>query len=181
MAADKSPSSQGGTKGNRSLSVMVVDDDPLLVEHIALTLRDVGYEVTPVEDGEAALYMLPDLELDLIVLDLNMPGMNGMEVLRHLKAEKATAAIPVMMLTGSTDAENVKKALELGARDYIAKPFEASKLLTRIEKLMERLQKEKGSAGKMVWEAKQNGFDVPLQKAKARIILTPSGGKSGNN
>ena len=79
---------------------MVVDDDPVSLRQISAVLGRNGYAVISVADGEAALYRIPGLFVDLIVLDSIMPGMDGPEVLGHLKGNDATASIPVMMLTG---------------------------------------------------------------------------------
>ncbi len=120
--------------------VMVVDDDPITLKQISSVLRRAGHWVVAVEDGEAAYYRAPGLELDLIVLDSVMPGMDGPEVLRRLKGNDDTSGIPVMMLTGRTERGRVEEALELGAEDYIAKPVEPAKLLGRIDRLMEKIE-----------------------------------------
>lgn len=153
---------------------MVVDDDRLLLEHLEMTLTDAGYSVTIVEDGEAALYLVPSLHLDLIILDSVMPGMDGAEVLRHLKGDKVTAPIPVMMLTARTGRDNVEEAVKLGAEDYIAKPVDAAKLLTRVEKLLEKADKKKAADGRMEWKGGSQDFDLPLAKASTRVFLNPS-------
>ncbi|HEY1719961.1 MAG TPA: response regulator [Magnetospirillaceae bacterium] len=153
-------------------SVMVVDDDHLLLEHIEMTLKDAGYMVTIVEDGEAALYLAPSLHLDMIILDSVMPGMSGAEVLRHLKNEKVTADIPVMMLTARTGRDNVEEAVKLGAEDYLAKPVDAVKLLGRVEKLLEKADKKRANDGHMEWKGPSQDFDLPLQKG-TRVFLDP--------
>ena len=95
-------------------SIMVIDDDRLLLEHLEMTLKDSGYNVVTVEDGEAALYLAPTMPLDLIILDSVMPGMGGPEVLRHLKGDKTTAGIPVSPVVayavGMTPAATVRGA-----------------------------------------------------------------------
>jgi DNA-binding response OmpR family regulator len=151
---------------------MVIDDDRLLLEHLELTLKDSGYDVTIMEDGEAALYLVSSLHLDMIILDSIMPGMSGAEVLRHLKAEKSTASIPVMMLTARTGRESVEEALKLGAEDYIAKPVDPAKLLNRVEKLLEKADKKRAAENGMEWKGPSSEFDLPLQKA-TRVFLTP--------
>ncbi len=152
---------------------MVIDDDRLLLEHIEMTLKDAGYTVTIVEDGETALYLVPSLHLDMIILDSVMPGMNGPTVLRYLKAGKVTANIPVMMLTARTGRESVEEALKLGAEDYIAKPVDSAKLLTRVEKLMEKADKKRAIEGRLEWKGPSKDFDLPLQKG-TRVFLNPN-------
>lgn len=159
------------TAGRPPRSVMVVDDDRLLLEHLEMTLKDAGYAVTIVEDGEAALYLVPGLNLDLIILDSMMPGMSGPEVLRHLKAEKKMASIPVMMLTAKTARDNIEEAVKLGAEDYLAKPIEPAKLLARLEKMLERADK-KNAESAMEWKSTNQDFDLP-RRPSTRVFLTP--------
>ena len=154
-------------------SILVIDDDRLLLEHLEMTLKDSGYNVTVVEDGEAALYLVSSLHPDLIILDSVMPGMDGPEVLKHLKGDKALAAIPVMMLTAKTGRESVEEAVKLGAEDYLAKPVDPAKLLGRVEKLMEKLARKKGEA-RMEWKAPSSDFDLPLRGGPARVHLNPT-------
>ncbi len=165
--------SQNQTSRTASYAIMVIDDDRLLLEHIELTLKDAGYDVTIVEDGEAALYLVPSLHLDMIILDSVMPGMNGPEVLRHLKGDKLTASIPVMMLTARTGRESVEEAVKLGAEDYIAKPVDPAKLLTRVQKMLEKAEKKKAADAGMEWKASSKAFDVPLPKG-SRVFLNPT-------
>jgi DNA-binding response OmpR family regulator len=164
---------QESTERISARSVMVIDDDRLLLEHIEMTLKDSGYDVTIVEDGEAALYLVPSLHLDLIILDSVMPGMDGPEVLRHLKGDRVTAAIPVMMLTARTGMESVQEAVKLGAEDYIAKPVDPAKLLARVEKLLEKTDKKRAAERPMEWKGPTQDFDLPLQKG-TRVFLNPT-------
>ena len=154
-------------------SIMVVDDDRLLLEHLEMTLRDCGYNVTVVDGGEAALNLAPSLHLDLIILDSVMPGMDGPEVLRHLKGNRTMAAIPVMMLTAKTGRENVEEALKLGADDYLAKPVDPGKLLTRVEKLLEKGDKRRTAEGRAEWRDPSKDFDLPLRSGSTRVFLNP--------
>lgn len=158
----------------RSTLVLVVDDDRLLLEHLEMTLRDSGYNVVVAEDGKAALFLASSLRPDLIILNSVMPGMDGPEVLKHLKGDKASAAIPVMMLTAKTGRESVEEAVKLGAEDYLAKPVDPSKLLGRVEKLMEKVDRKKGEA-LMEWKAAPSqDFDLPLRGGPARVHLNPT-------
>jgi two-component system, OmpR family, phosphate regulon response regulator PhoB len=163
-------SSEGGTRAART--ILVVDDDRLVLEHLEMTLKDSGYSVTVCEDGEAALYLVPSLNPDVIILDSVMPGMGGPEVLRHLKAEKASATIPVMMLTAKTGRDSVEEAVKLGAEDYLAKPIDPGKLLARVEKLLEKSSRKKNAEG-MEWKAPSREFDLPLKGGPSRVRIDP--------
>ncbi len=163
----------GDADSRTARSILVIDDDRLLLEHLEMTLKDSGYNVTAVDDGEAALYLVSNLRPDLIILDSVMPGMDGAEVLRHLKGDKVTATIPVMMLTAKTGRESVEQAVKLGAEDYLAKPVDPGKLLTRVEKLLEKTNLKKGETH-MEWKAPSQEFDVPLRGGPARVHLNPN-------
>ena len=112
--------------------VLVVDDDPTNITVISGVLKD-SFRIKVATNGKQALAMAraPD-KLDLILLDVVMPEMDGFEVCRHLKANPATREIPVIFLTGVTDAENEEKGFEIGAVDYIHKPFSAPIVLVRV-------------------------------------------------
>ena len=112
--------------------VLVVDDDPTNITVISGVLKDL-FRIKVATNGKQALAMAraPD-KLDLILLDVVMPEMDGFEVCRHLKANPATREIPVIFLTGVTDAENEEKGFEIGAVDYIHKPFSAPIVLVRV-------------------------------------------------
>ena len=111
---------------------MVVDDDPTNITVISGVLKD-SFRIKVATNGKQVLAMAraPD-KLDLILLDVVMPEMDGFEVCRHLKANPATREIPVIFLTGVTDAENEEKGFEIGAVDYIHKPFSAPIVLARV-------------------------------------------------
>ena len=112
--------------------VLVVDDTPINISIISEVLKD-SFRIKVATNGKTALAMAraPD-KPDLILLDVVMPGMDGFEVCRHLKAAPTTREIPVIFLTGVTDAENEKKGFEIGAVDYIHKPFSAPIVLVRV-------------------------------------------------
>ena len=112
--------------------VLVVDDDPTNITVISGVLKD-SFRIKVATNGKQVLAMAraPD-KLDLILLDVVMPEMDGFEVCRHLKANPATREIPVIFLTGVTDAENEEKGFEIGAVDYIHKPFSAPIVLARV-------------------------------------------------
>jgi CheY-like chemotaxis protein len=112
-------------------TVLVVDDDWLIREVIALALDDAGYGVVA-SDGIDAPELARESQPAVVLLDINMPVMDGIEVRRHLHADPATAQIPVIALSAATNLR--ARAAEMEANDYLAKPFDIAELLLRIEK-----------------------------------------------
>ncbi|GGS12580.1 DNA-binding response regulator [Streptomyces aureoverticillatus] len=117
--------------------VLVVDDDRTVAEVVTGYLNRAGYEVEQAEDGPAALERAAVRRPDLVVLDLMLPGMDGLEVCRRLRAR---APIPVIMLTARGDEDDRILGLELGADDYVTKPFSPRELVLRVESVLRRSQ-----------------------------------------
>ncbi len=113
--------------------VLVVDDNEENRDLLTRRLRRRGYAVTAVEDGFAALEVLAARPFDLVLLDVLMPGLSGLDVLRALRQEHSPAALPVIMATARSDTEDVVEAMQLGATDYVTKPINLPVLLARIE------------------------------------------------
>ena len=126
------------TGTTRSESLLVVDDNDLNRELLRRRLEEVGYLVTTIESGWAALERLKHETYDLILLDIMMPEMDGFQVLGELKKNEKMGRIPVMMVTAVNDMEHVVKCIGLGARDYVAKPFEASLLRSRVARVLDK-------------------------------------------
>ncbi len=120
------------TKSGGKTRILVVDDSPLIIMSIKLILEDAGYEVLDAPDGVAALALAKDKLPNLILLDLLMPGIDGIETLSRLKIDSKTADIPVLMVTGSQTGKDVEKAFGYGASGYVVKPVEADRLLAKI-------------------------------------------------
>jgi DNA-binding response OmpR family regulator len=118
--------------------LLVVDDDTDIAAMAALVLRRAGHAVTTAASGEAALDEARRLAYDLILLDINMPGMDGWEVLRVLQADEATAAIPVAMFSVRGEVRDKVHGLQEGAFDYITKPFAVDELISRVATILER-------------------------------------------
>jgi len=118
--------------------ILVVDDEEDILELVRHHLAREGYEVSCAETGEKALDTSRANIPDLVVLDLMLPGIDGLEVARLLKAAKATRAIPIIMLTAKGEEADVVTGLELGADDYVTKPFSPRVLLARVKAVLRR-------------------------------------------
>lgn len=119
-------------------TILVVDDEEDIRELIELNLAQEGYRILTCETGEQALTMIRANTPDLIVLDLMLPGIDGLEVCKRLKADPATRQIPVVMLTAKGEESNIVVGLELGADDYITKPFSGKVLAARVRRVLRR-------------------------------------------
>ncbi len=119
--------------------VLVVDDDPALAEMLTIVLRGEGFDTTVVSDGSRALPALRELKPDLVLLDLMLPGMNGIDVCKAIRAE---SGVPVVMLTAKSDTVDIVLGLESGADDYVVKPFKPKELVARVRARMRRTESE---------------------------------------
>jgi DNA-binding response OmpR family regulator len=123
--------------------ILVIEDDPDIALSLRLKLeRDGGFQVNTAEDGATGLRLAVDAPPDLVLLDVNLPGMDGFEVCRHLRNDPATAATPVIMLTARIDESDRVAGLDLGADDYITKPFSPKEALARIRAVLRRSDRE---------------------------------------
>jgi DNA-binding response OmpR family regulator len=122
----------------RVTRILVVDDDPTVAEVVARYLLRAGYLVERAEDGRAALARVAESRPDLLVLDLMLPEIDGLEVCRQLRADRATRTLPIVMLTAKGDEHDRILGLELGADDYVTKPFSPRELMLRIQSVLRR-------------------------------------------
>ena len=120
--------------------ILVVDDEEVLLETIAYNLEQAGYQVITVCDGASALEAARRESPHLIILDIMLPGMDGLEVCRLLRRENSTATTPIMMLTAKGDEIDKVVGLEVGADDYVTKPFGRRELLARVRALLRRAE-----------------------------------------
>ena len=134
---------KAGSAGNRQ-TVLVVDDDPNVVELARLYLDREGYDVRTAFDGSDALAIAREDRPDLIVLDLMLPKLNGLDVCRALRQE---SQVPIIMLTARVEEEDRLTGLELGADDYITKPFSPRELVARVKAVLRRSTREQPEAG----------------------------------
>jgi len=121
-----------------SQHILVIDDDADLVGFVRMSLEREGYEVTPALEGMAGLRLALERPPDLILLDVLMPGLDGLELLGRLRVNPATVSVPVVLLTARTDSRDLVRGLELGADDYITKPFDIEELVARVGAVLRR-------------------------------------------
>jgi DNA-binding response OmpR family regulator len=120
------------------LKVLVVDDEENIIEFIRLGLRYEGFQVESAPDGEQGITAAQRVNPDLIILDLMLPGIDGLEVCRRLRTNPTTSDIPVLMLTAKDDVRDRITGLRTGADDYLAKPFDFDELLERMRAILRR-------------------------------------------
>ncbi|MBW8825317.1 MAG: response regulator [Acidobacteria bacterium] len=121
-----------------AVTVLVVDDDPVILRLLQVNFEMEGFAVVMASDGAEALEVAATAAPDVVVSDVMMPKMNGIELVRALKAGGATATIPVLLLSAKAQAADVREGLDAGADDYLTKPFEPLELVERITKLLDR-------------------------------------------
>lgn len=124
----------------RGARILVVDDSPGNLEVLALALEDVGYQIMFADAGVVALDLAARFEPALVLLDVNMPGMDGFEVCRRLQQDETTRAIPVLFLTARDAADDIIEGFSAGGFDYIVKPFRKEEVLARVRTHLERVQ-----------------------------------------
>tara|TARA_B100001540_G_scaffold312377_1_gene333385 strand:+ start:24 stop:725 length:702 start_codon:yes stop_codon:yes gene_type:complete len=122
----------------KTKNILIVDDEKDILELIKFNISNNGYKCFCAEDGEVAVKLAKNKIPDLIILDLMLPGIDGLDVCRILKNNKETKNIPILMLTAKTSDENIIEGLEAGADDYVTKPFSIKVLLARVENLLRR-------------------------------------------
>ena len=124
-------------------TILIVDDEPTIVEVVGLYLKREGFRVLTAGDGTAALQAIEQQRPDLVVLDLMLPGLNGLEVVKRLRA---VSALPIIMLTARSEEADRVVGLELGADDYVTKPFSARELVARVKAVLRRTHPEAAPA-----------------------------------
>ena len=117
------------------MNVLIADDESSVVELVRVTLEDERVRVVAASDGISAVALAAEVEPHLVLLDVNMPGWDGFEVCRRLRADMRFAATPIVMLTAATRPEDVRRGLEAGATEYLTKPFSPIRLLTLVDAL----------------------------------------------
>lgn len=114
--------------------ILVVDDDQTILDIVGVILTEKGYRIIQAMDGEEGIAMAESNMPAIVILDRKMPGLDGNDVIKALKGNPETNAIPIIMMTGVNTITDVMESISLGARDYIVKPFEPSDFVMRVEK-----------------------------------------------
>jgi DNA-binding response OmpR family regulator len=118
--------------------ILLAEDDPQIARLVKFKLEKEGFRVTWVEDGQRVLEQMAQETFDLILLDGMMPHLDGFQTLQALRQNQTPLAIPIVMLTARGQERDVQKGLDLGAADYIVKPFSPQELATRVKSLLEQ-------------------------------------------
>lgn len=124
--------------GDRRARVLIVEDHPLIAELVATRLRIEGMEPLICLGGRAAMKTVVSEPVDLVILDIMMPDVDGYEVLRFIRSDERIAGLPVIFLTAKSSAEDISRGLGLGADGYITKPFSGADLVRRVKILLEQ-------------------------------------------
>ncbi|MGL1955935.1 MULTISPECIES: chemotaxis response regulator CheY [Colwelliaceae] len=125
---------------DKNMKVLVVDDFSTMRRIVKNLLRDLGFtNIQEADDGSTALPMLQGGDFDFVVTDWNMPGMQGIDLLKAIRADASLAHIPVLLITAEAKKEQIVMAAQAGVNGYIVKPFTAATLKTKLDKIFERL------------------------------------------
>ncbi|BES65509.1 response regulator transcription factor [Gottschalkiaceae bacterium SANA] len=152
--------------------ILIVDDEEHIRELLRVNLESAGYEVVEAETGEEALIQLND-QVALVVLDYMLPQMDGLEVLRTIRKNPRTVNLPVLMLTARNEEIDAVLGLEMGADDYIGKPFRVREFLARVKAALRRnsVKEENGEISRL-WDLEINRANRTLMKNKQEVALS---------
>ncbi|OAB56694.1 two-component system response regulator [Phormidium willei BDU 130791] len=128
-------------------TVLIAEDEPFIVESLTFLLTKAGYRVASYGEGQAALSAIVEQRPDLVLLDVMLPGINGFDLLRQLRATPGVSDMPVLALTAKGQDADRLRMLELGANDFVTKPFSNKDLMTRIGQLIDGEATDGASAG----------------------------------
>jgi two-component system, OmpR family, response regulator MtrA len=165
------PATSGGAVGGNGSRgrVLVVDDDAALSEMLGIVLRNEGFESRVCADGDRALAEFRDYRPDLVLLDLMLPGKDGIDVCREIRGE---SGVPIVMLTAKTDTVDVVVGLESGADDYVVKPFKPKELVARIRARVRRFD-EPGPEAITIGDLQIDVAGHVVTRGDEAIALTP--------
>jgi phosphate regulon transcriptional regulator PhoB len=157
--------------------ILVVDDEKDLVDLVSYNLEKEGFAVLKAYDGEKALQIVKARNVDLMILDLMLPGIQGMEVCKLIRKDPVNATLPVIMLTAKGEEIDKILGLEMGADDYITKPFSVRELLARVHALLRRADLQKETDKKEIFTFKELNIDFSSHVVTVnnkRIDLSPT-------
>ena len=140
------------------IRVLIVDDEADFVEMLSLRLEEAGEKVVPAYNGRESLEVLKKLEIDVVILDIKMPGMDGIQTLKEIK--KSFPLVEVIMLTGHATTETAVEGMKMGAFDYLLKPTDFQDLLDKLENARKRKDEQ----------------EERIRKAEEKLLLRKSGG-----
>lgn len=154
--------------------IAIVDDEPDILELISYHLKKERFEVREFRDGEGLLSFIETALPDLVILDLMLPGMDGLEVCRVLRGNRRTSSVPIIMLTAKGSEADKVVGLELGADDYVVKPFSPRELVARVKAVLRRAKVEEKEESLVIGDLAidTNRFEVRFKGR--RIDLTPT-------
>ena len=154
--------------------ILIVDDEVNIRQLVKYNLEKESYQIVEAEDGLQGLRLAKTEKPDLMLLDLMLPQMDGLEVCRSLKGNQATAALPIIMLTAKSEEIDKVIGLELGADDYMTKPFSPRELVARVKAVLRRSQKEAALPGELsVGRLRFNFSRYEVHMGNAKLELTP--------
>jgi len=159
-----------------SLRVLVVDDDPNLAEMLGIVLKKHGFEAAFVAHGGRAVSAFREVRPDIVLLDLMLPGADGMQICREIRQE---SLVPIIMLTAKTDTADVIRGLDAGADDYVMKPFKPDELVARIRAQMRRVESDhpetlaigEVSIDVAGHQVSRNGIPIPLTPLEFALLV----------
>lgn len=168
---------QSGSPSLSHQTILVVDDDPRIVRLVRSYLEQSGFGVETVGDGNSALQAIRDLRPDLVVLDLMLPGRDGLSVTQIVRQDPGLAATPILMLTARVEDTDRILGLEVGADDYVTKPFNPQEVVARVKAILRRSRPATGSTAAEPLHVSGLSLDPNtriVEKAGEAVKLTPS-------
>lgn len=161
--------------------ILVVDDEPDIVELVSYNLKKEGFEIIAALDGEDALAKIKNHSFDFVILDLMLPGLQGMELCRIVRNDPKTKNIPIIMLTAKGEEIDRILGLEIGADDYMAKPFSPRELVARVKAVLRRAAEKQTDAktvklgnlliDKEAYRVLKDGIALSLSTTEFRLLL----------
>ncbi len=161
--------------------ILVVDDEPDIVSLISYNLKKEGFSVSAVADGGEALRTIREGNFALVILDLMLPGIHGMELCRMLRRNAGTSQLPIIMLTAKGEEADRITGLEAGADDYMSKPFSPRELIARVKAVLRRSSDQKKTSGVVTigdfvidrgtYSVRKNGKPLYLSATEFRLLL----------
>ena len=150
-------------------SILVVDDEPSIVELLTFNLKKEGYDVLKAYDAEEALKIAEDNETDMFIVDIMLPGMDGFELVRNLRATEKFRQTFVIFLSAKSEEFDKVLGLELGADDYITKPFSVREVLARIRAVFRRMQQSAQAKEERPKKILARDFEIDTEKYEVRV------------